>query len=147
MYTAPDYFFIRIATGTVKVPAAWVADNGPEGCIGISEICANGLPVWQNYCLGLDPVNPSSLILCEAALSQPAGSDGTFAIVAKNMNVPAEDFGATVTAYLDKSADGVNWSPDGEPETVAGTPRTVTFLRSMDALETRCFFRIRVVVQ
>ena len=147
VYTAPEYFFIRIATGTVKVPAAWVAANGPEGCSDIAEICANGMPVWQNYCLGLDPADPASLVLCEAAVSQPGDGSGRFAIVAKNMNVPEEDFGATVTAYLDKSLDGVNWSPDGEPETVSGTPRTVTFLRSLDALETRCFFRIRVVVQ
>ena len=146
------FLSIRIAEKDFDIPAEWidaeVADWFTSDLDGVAasmtENGANGIPRWQSYCLGLEPGNAESVVLCEAAESQP-GTPGEIAIRAKNVFVPAKHDGVTVVAQLDKSADGVNWSPEGS----AGTfdSGAVAFNVTMPQGETRCFFRIRVVVQ
>ena len=146
------FLTIRIAEKDFDIPAEWidaeVADWFTSDLAGVAasmtENGANGIPRWQSYCLGLEPGNAESVVLCEAAESQP-GTPGEIAIRAKNVFVPAKHDGVTVVAQLDKSADGVNWSPEGS----AGTfdSGAVAFNVTMPQGETRCFFRIRVVVQ
>ena len=116
VYKAPSYFYIKIAEGSpseLAVPLAWIYDNTDAGdasdaagtAAALSEDGANGIAVWQSYCLGLDPQDAASTLLCEAAAGQP--SDGKVNIAAKNLNVPAGLSGVAVTAYLDrKNGDG-----------------------------------------
>ena len=111
--TRKPFFHIKIADSeAVDIPWNWVEDKvgalGTEGVNFTSAVLAdgaNGIPVWQSYCLGLDPQDAASTLLCEAAAEQPA--DGKIRIAAKNLNVPADLSGVAVTAYLDrKNGDG-----------------------------------------
>jgi hypothetical protein len=104
-----------IAEDGLEIPADWAvvnagvdsSDSGADIAAALTASGANDIPVWQSYCLGLEPANPQSAILCDAASEQP--SDGAVKIVAKNLNVPAGLEGVAVTAYLDvKSGDGWN---------------------------------------
>ena len=116
VYTAPSYFYIRVAEGSpseLAVPLAWIYDNTDAGdasdaagtAAALSKDGANGIAVWKSYCLGLNPKYAASTLLCEAAAGQP--SDGKVNIAAKNLNVPAGLSGVAVTAYLDrKNGDG-----------------------------------------
>ena len=151
VYTVPPYFYIKMAESSqeVAVPLAWAVEKGvvAEGVdveTGTSALAgdgANGIPAWQSWCLGLAPNDASSVVLCEAAETQPGG--GTFAIAAKNVDVKAS--GAVVTAYLDKSPDGTSWTQVGAGQEVSSGP--VSFDASLADGESRCFFRIRVAVR
>ncbi len=142
VYNTPPGFIIRVAeTGTVKIPVEWVAKHVSADCADAERTCGNGLPVWQNWCLGLTPEDATSVVICEAAAVQPG--DGTVAIAAKNLNV-RENSGAAVTAYLDRSADADNWSNVASKDVASGA---VSFAASLAGVESRCFFRIRVAVR
>ena len=116
VYTAPSCFFIKIAEGSsseLAVPFEWIYDNTDAGerssaaeiAAALEDSGANGIAVWKSYCLGLDPQDAASLVLCDSAAEQPA--DGNVNIAAKNLNVPAGLSGVAVTAYLDrKNGDG-----------------------------------------
>ena len=126
VYTAPEYFYIRVADNgrfslkdesdnviNVDIPVSWIyaktgeSDSSSPSAIAtaLADPGANGIPAWQSYCLGLDPQDAASTLLCEAAAGQP--SDGKVNIAAKNLNVPAGLSGVAVTAYLDrKNGDG-----------------------------------------
>ena len=144
-----DCFYIKIA-GTedmdIPVPMQWMADNGIAAAddsiksvaAALTENGANGIPVWQSYCLGLDPQDAASTLLCEAAAGQP--SDGKVNIAAKNLNVPAGLSGVAVTAYLDRK------NGDGWDLGVASAPvSSGSALLAAPAIESgTSFFRIRV---
>ena len=84
---------------------------------------ANGIPVWQSYCLGLNPKDVASVILCDAAAVQP--SDGTVSITARNLNVPEGLSGVSVTAYLDSRTVGSDWSRGVASATVTSGSTTL----------------------
>ena len=118
-YVSPAYFLIHIADAggafDVKVPSAWIGKVPSVETYEESTLAstgANGLPLWKSYCLGLDPTDAASLVLCEPALAQ-APSGGGFAVCAKNLSVPAELEGVVVTAYLERRSGG-DWVPVGE---------------------------------
>ncbi len=150
VYTAPEYFFIKISEdGEVKVPAAWVAANRADFDAAdesaaeawLAGAGANGLPRWQSWLLNLDPAAASSVVLCRAGETQPGGGIA----IGANIDVRAGS-GATVTAYLDRSSDGVAWSENVAEQTLS-EGGAVSFSTSLPAAETCCFFRIRVVVR
>ena len=74
-----EYFYIRVTENEdaeqLSVPMQWIADNGVAGSGDSAQSVAdalagngaNGIPVWQSYCLGLDPQDAASTLLCEAA--------------------------------------------------------------------------------
>ena len=143
-------FTIRISENKeVTVPGEWVAQNYADfGNVGESDIPAwlggtgaNGLPRWQGWLLGLDPADASSVVLCQAAETQPGA--GEFAVGA-NVNVQAGS-GAAVTAYLDTSSDGEAWT-EKVAEQALSEGGTVSFSRSLASGE-RGFYRIRLAVQ
>ena len=68
------------------------------------------------------------------------------AVCAKNVAVPENHDGVTVTAYLEKSQDGTSgWTQTGAAQIVESGP--VAFHVSLAAGENHCFFRIRVAVR
>lgn len=109
------YFYIKIAgsgDSALSVPLDWIFGNtpvSPSSCVSdietaLADAGANGIPVWQSYCLGLEPADSQSVVLCEAAEIQPAG--GKVCIGAKNLNVPEGLSGIAVTASLDRKSSG-----------------------------------------
>jgi len=127
VYTAPTYFYIKIVendSSELAVPLQWIYDNTsatPAGSAAeVAEALAksgeNGLPAWQSYCLGLDPKDAQSVVLCAPAPNQPSG--GKIGIAAGNLNIPEGLSGVKVTAYLDSSTDGVGWNNDAEGKVV-----------------------------
>jgi len=125
VYNAPEYFYIKVADSDLPVPMQWIVDNGAATtrdsiqsvADALAKPGANGIPVWQSYCLGLEPNEASSVVLCEAAANQPPA--GKVGIAARNLNVPEGLSGVTVTAYLDKSTNGIDWSPAVSSATVS----------------------------
>ena len=149
----PRGFTIRIAESaeSFSVPYSWIYGNGLAGAedsdedikAALEEKGANGIPVWQSYFLGLDHGDPGSVVLCEAADSQPA--PGTVAIVAKNLAVPAGLEGVTVTAYLDRKSGSGGWENGIARASVPpSSGGTATLAGAMEAGATLNYFRIRV---
>ena len=149
----PRGFTIRIAESaeSFSVPYSWIYGNGLAGAedsdedikAALEEKGANGIPVWQSYFLGLDHGDPGSVVLCEAADSQPA--PGTIAIVAKNLAVPAGLDGVTVTAYLDRRSGSGAWENGIASASVPPlSGGTATLAGAMEAGATLNYFRIRV---
>ena len=97
---------------------------------------ANGIPAWQSYCLGLDPKDAQSVVLCEAAETQPAG--GQVSIAAKNLNVPEGLSGVAVTARLERKSSR-DWEPIGEPQTVSHGD-SIVFTVDVDPVANLSFF-------
>ena len=130
----------------VALPAEWLKGAGmaasfdsADGVKAFAEGAgANGIPVWQSYCLGLDPNEAESVVLCEAAAAQPGS--GCIAIKAGNVDIPAELEGARVSATLERML------PGGDFESVTNG----TFSSGAIVLTTPeigpglSFFRIRV---
>ena len=146
-YVSPAYFTIRIAdTGgafDVKVPSAWIGkvpgvETYEESTLASTG--ANGLPLWKSYCLGLDPTDATSLVLCEPALAQPASGEGGFAVCAKNLSVPAELEGVAVTAYLERRSGGDVWVPVGDGVSVAPGAGPVVLAGNLGEGESASFF-------
>ncbi len=139
VYTAPSYFYIRVADNgrfslkdesdnviNVDIPVSWIyAKTGESDSSSLSAIATtladpgvNGIAVWKSYCLGLDPQDAASTLLCEAAAGQP--SDGKVNIAAKNLNVPAGLSGVAVTAYLDRK-NGDGWDLVASAQVTSGS--------------------------
>lgn len=67
-------FVIRICDTDIRVPYSWISNNCPEvvaaGEAGISNalvsVGANGVARWESYALGLNPLDPASVLLCDA---------------------------------------------------------------------------------
>jgi len=129
VYTAPTYFYIKIAESTASklvVPLEWIGDNTAASVAsGVSEIAdalerdgENGIPVWQSYCMGLDPNDAGNAVLCAPAAEQPSEA-GKVAIEIPRSSVPAELSGVTVKAYLDVKRPGRDWDNDETGETVS----------------------------
>ena len=145
-----DCFYIKIA-GTedmdIPVPMQWMVDNGIAAAddsiksvaAALTENGANGIPVWQSYCLGLEPGNAKSVVLCEAAAGQP--SDGKVNIAAKNLNVPAglSGSGVAVTAYLERRSGG-DWVPVGDGVSVAPGAGPVVLVGNLGEGDGTSFF-------
>jgi len=124
-----DYFYIKIA-GTedmdLPVPMQWLDDNGIAAADdsiksvvdALTENGANGIPVWQSYCMGLDPRDAGNAVFCAAAAEQPSEA-GKVAIEVSRSFVPAELSGVTVKAYLDVKRPGHDWDFDETGETVS----------------------------
>ena len=152
VYTAPEvYFHIKIAEGSssdLEVPLSWVCDNtAVDGASSAAEIetalkntGANGIPVWQSYCLGLNPKEAASVVLCDSAETQP--SDGTVKIAAKNLNVPEGLSGVTVKARLYRK-NGGEWEAVGDYVTVSSGTAELASPTLGDGMS---FFQIRVVL-
>ncbi len=143
-------FMIRISENkNIDVPGEWLFSNCPAfGTVQETALQewmeaagANGIPRWKSYCIGLDPADARSVVVCKADETQPA--EGGFAITA-NLDVPSGS-GATVVAYLDRSGDGASWSQVGDGRPVQSG--TVTFASALGENETLAFFRVRVAVQ
>ena len=110
-----EYFYIKIAgspSSSLGVPLAWIYENIPAEDAGsadrtasaLAQDGANGIPVWQSYCLGLEPTNSQSVVLCEAAADQ--SDPGRVAIKAGNINIPEGLEGVEVTATLERKIPG-----------------------------------------
>ena len=128
MNIVPEFFYIRItedSSNELAVPLAWIYKNTDAGdasdaagtAAALSKDGVNGIPVWQSYCMGLEPNEAESVVLCEAAANQPPA--GKVGIAARNLNVPEGLSGVTATAYLDKSTNGIDWSPAVSSATVS----------------------------
>ena len=142
VYVAPSYFTIRIADFDVKVPGDWLTgEAGLETCGEgtLASLGANGLPLWKSYCLGLHPMDATSLVLCEPALAQ-APSGGEFAVCAKNLSVPAELEGVAVTAYLQRKTANGGWEDVGEGVSVAPGAGPVVLAGTLGEGESVSFF-------
>jgi hypothetical protein len=122
VYIAPAHFYIRItedSSGELEVPFGWIYENTTiDGASSADDIesalsanGANGIPVWQSYCLGLNPKDAQSVVLCAAAAEQPPEA-GNVAIEIPRSSVPAELSGVAVTAYLDVKTPGSDWVMD-----------------------------------
>ena len=111
------------------------ASSPAETAAVLADDGANGIPVWQSYCLGLEPSNPQSVILCEAASAQPAG--GKICIAAKNLNVPEGLSGAGVTASLDRKSSG-DWVEQDRQMVLSGS--TIAFTVDADPATDLSFF-------
>jgi len=109
------YFYIKIAEqedSQLEVPWNWPKENGiatTEEAIGdvaakLARDGENGIPVWQSYCLGLEPTNSQSVVLCEAAADQ--SEPGRVAIKAGNINIPEGLKGVEVSATLERKIPG-----------------------------------------
>ena len=129
VYTAPNYFYIKIAesaASNLEVPFEWINGNtGASVASGVSEIAdalerdgENGIPVWQSYCMGLDPNDAGNAVLCAPAAVQPSEA-GKVAIEIPRSSVPAELSGVTVKAYLDVKRPGCDWDNDETGVTVS----------------------------
>jgi hypothetical protein len=111
-----EYFYIRVTENEdaeqLSVPMQWIADNGVAGsgdsaqnvADALAENGANGLLVWQSYCLGLNPQDAQSVVLCEAAADQ--SDPGRVAIKAGNINIPEGLEGVEVSATLERKIPG-----------------------------------------
>ena len=127
VYTAPSYFYIRVAqVGNLSVPVEWVAEKGvAEEGASIESVAAklakdgeNGIPVWQSYCMGLDPKDAENVVICTAAAEQPT-EPGKVKIEIPRSCVPDGLSGVKVTAYLDVKAPGGEWTVDETGETIS----------------------------
>ena len=124
--TRKQFFHIRIADSeAVDIPWNWVEENvgklesdAVDFTSAVLADGANGIPVWQSYCMGLEPTNSQSVVLCEAAADQPSEA-GKVAIEVSRSFVPAELSGVTVKAYLDVKRPGHDWDFDETGETVS----------------------------
>lgn len=134
VYTVPNYFYIKIAEGSsgdLKVPLAWIYENtaatGASSAADISgalvENGANGIPVWQSYCLGLDPNDATSVVMCVPAAGQPAEA-GAFKFTT-NVAIPAGLTGVAVTASLDRKSSG-GWTEQATSAMSYNTPVALT---------------------
>ena len=124
-----DYFYIKIA-GTedidLPVPLQWMADNGIAAADdsiksvvdALTENGANGIPVWQSYCMGLDPNDTENAVICAVAAEQPDEA-GKVAIEIPRSSVPNELSGVAVTAYLDVKTPGLDWTIDTTGEKIS----------------------------
>lgn len=142
-----DFFYIKIAdgeSGNLAVPLAWIYETGvatlansaEEIAGALKNTGANGMPVWQSYCLGLNPQNAQSVVLCVPASDQPEDA-GSFKFVT-NVAVPEGLTSASVTASLDRKSSG-GWEQQGESQTVSyGVP--VSFTASADPDSALSFF-------
>ena len=146
MYVSTAHFLIHIADDDgdfdVEVPGEWIGDVAGVETYEESTLAsagANGLPLWKSYCLGLDPQDETSLVLCEPALAQPASSGG-FAVCAKNLAVPAELEGVAVTAYLERRSGGDVWVPVGDGVSVAPGAGPVVLAGTLGEGESVSFF-------
>ena len=142
LYLRLNYFYLRLAQSeetdfSICVPEEWLSGNGLfDGSETAAQIRssllengANGIPVWQSWCLGLTHSDPSSVVLCVAASEQPAA--GRVRIEAENVVVPAIHEGVTVKSFLDvRTPDGI-WHEDGTGQTVESG--TVSYDRTIDA--------------
>ena len=134
VYTVPNYFYIKIAEGSsgdLKVPLAWIYENtaatGASSAADISgalvENGANGIPVWQSYCLGLDPNDATSVVVCVPAAGQPAEA-GAFKFTT-NVAIPAGLTGVAVTVSLDRKSSG-GWTEQATSAMSYNTPVALT---------------------
>ena len=104
------YFYIKIAEqedSQLEVPWNWLKENGvdtTEEAIKSGMLGKNGIPAWQSYCLGLEPTNSQSVVLCEAAADQ--SDPGRVAIKAANINIPEGLEGVEVSATLERKILG-----------------------------------------
>ena len=141
LYLRLNYFYLRLAQSeetdfSICVPEEWLSGNGLfDGSETAAQIRssllengANGIPVWQSWCLGLTHSNPSSVVLCVAASEQPAA--GSVRIEAENVVVPAIHEGVEVKAFLDVKAPGGTWQEDVTGQTVDSG--AVAFERAID---------------
>ena len=137
LYLNLRYFYIHIASSGesgdgVPIPSGWLSSHGVmEGTETVGELSGklaidgeNGIPVWQSYWLGLDPQDAQSVVLCEAATTQPAG--GAIRLMAKNLNIPEGLSGVAVTAYLDSRTAGSDWNLGVTSATVSSGSATLT---------------------
>jgi hypothetical protein len=109
------YFYIKIAgsgDSALSVPLDWIFGNtpvSPSSCVSdietaLADAGANGIPVWQSYCLGLQPTNSRSVVLCDLAKEQPTEA-GAFKFTT-NVAIPEGLSGIAVTASLDRKSSG-----------------------------------------
>ena len=121
VYNAPKYFYIKVADGAARnleIPWQWIIDNNTASLADSDAAVkaallvngANGLPVWQSYCLGLDPQAAGSVVLCSPAAEQPSQA-GKFKIDA-NIAVPSGLSGVSVKAHVDRKTAGGDWTLD-----------------------------------
>lgn len=149
-----EYFEVSIGSGTtsVNVPVSWIEDENIAGVDAYSSAAAaqsaleangaNGIPVWQSYCLGLSPASAASVILCEP-VDAAASSTGTFAVNVKNLNLPANLSGVTVTAILERKV-GSNWETAATATVQSGG---TVLSASLSEGKTSEIFRVRITIQ
>ena len=146
IYTAPTCFFIKIADGAandLEVPLEWIyANTAATAASGTEQIAealvstgANGIPVWQSYCMGLDPDDAASVVLCVPAQDQPDGA-GAFKFTT-NVSVPENLAGVAVSASLDRKSGG-DWVEQQSQTVSSGSP--VEFTASADPAAVLSFF-------
>jgi len=124
-----EYFYIKIAgTEDIDLPVLmqWLDDNGIAAADdsiksvvdALTENGANGIPVWQSYCMGLKPNDTENAVICAAAAEQPDEA-GKVAIEIPRSSVPDGLSGVAVTAYLDVKTPGLDWTIDTTGEKIS----------------------------
>ena len=140
------YFFIRISESgpdELQIPLRWIYDSGAaassDSAAAVAEALAkpgaNGIPVWQSYCLGLEPTNSQSVVLCIPAPDQPVDA-GDFKFMT-NVAVPENMSGVAVKASLERKSSG-DWVRQETCTVEHGTP--VEFTASADPFSALSFF-------
>ena len=112
-YDGAGGFVIRICDNNVTVPYDWISNNlAKADCASDMTISnalvstgANGLNRWVSYALGLEPDNPSSVVLCDA--KQDANAR-TATFCARNV-APNTNQNLSVQYVLEGSPDGRTW--------------------------------------
>lgn len=67
--------FTERLTTNYPTPYWWLAENGYTNNFesAVSQLGANGMPLWQSYIAGLDPADPSSQLLLRGTAIQGGG--------------------------------------------------------------------------
>ena len=142
------YFYIRIAdneSSKLAIPEDWVFENSTATASDSEETIvaaledsgANGIPVWQSYCLGLNPSDSSSVVLCRAAPDQPV-SPNEFKFTIANISIPENLSGVVLTAYLERKTSGNNW--ETQSSTLIPSSGEVELVASADPESALSFF-------
>ena len=147
-FTKPAYYILpEVLTGTettdIKIPYSWINnkfDNPAYDDIKgkLEETAANGLPVWQNFLLGIADTAMLQVSFAKAEGST-ADAPKTKVCFAVETQAPTGT-GATVTYTLMKSEDvGTSW-------TEAGTSTAPSFTVALPAAAAKTLYYIKVSI-
>jgi len=126
--------FGELMTTNFPTPHWWLAEQGYSNDFEtvVSEVGANGMPLWQSYIAGLDPNNPASQLLLSA--TQPGGESG----LVLSWNAVT---GRTYSLWFSTNANGVFQALPGAVD----LPHTVeSFTNDMNSTVPIQFYQLEV---
>ena len=117
---------VTVGGSTYYIPRGWAANvGGVQTAAGLEGNGANGIPLWESYCLGLTPSEPTSLPKMDASASggnlyfglqnvvRPSGVTLNVKVMKEGAPSPV----ATAT-YSDSAAGSLSVSLAGDPDPV-----------------------------